>query len=193
MGGFFMHSRPGIMTPFLSEEWFAAVKACIEEARASGMQAWFYDEWSFPSGFAGGAVTGTRPELARKWLLCRPYQPGASGGASGQRAGSRTQQKGEAKTELKPPSRTGTESKREANAEPQTAVEARTEAGPKAVTKDKPEAERTATSNPETPHAYLFAVTQDGYERIDPADEARLDSLLSDRDVTVFEVTLQAD
>lgn len=61
------------MTPFLSEEWFAAVRACIEEARAHGMQAWLYDEWSFPSGFAGGAVTKSRPELARKWLLCRPW------------------------------------------------------------------------------------------------------------------------
>lgn len=73
MGGFFMHSRPGILTQFLSEEWFAAIAACVEEAESSGMEAWLYDEWSFPSGFAGGAVTETRPELARRWLLCRPW------------------------------------------------------------------------------------------------------------------------
>jgi hypothetical protein len=104
MGGFFMHSRPGIMTPFLSDEWFAAIKACIEEARASGMQAWLYDEWSFPSGFAGGAVTETRPELARKWLLCRPYQPGATG----LKAGLEIEQETGRKTELKTPFKTET-------------------------------------------------------------------------------------
>src|SRR5690606_4025916 len=147
MGGFFMHSRPGIMTPFLSDEWFAAIKACIEEARASGMQAWLYDEWSFPSGFAGGAVTETRPELARKWPLCRPYQPGATG----LKAGLEIEQWPGRRTELQTPFKTETESH--------------------------------AESNPEPPHAYLFAVTQDGYERIDPADDARLDSLLSDRNV----------
>lgn len=86
MGGFFMHSRPGIMTPFLSEEWFEAIRACIEEARAHGMQAWLYDEWSFPSGFAGGAVTETRPELARKWLLCRPFDRDAARRPTGEQA-----------------------------------------------------------------------------------------------------------
>ncbi len=30
LGGFFMHSRVGLNTPYLSEEWFECVNACIE-------------------------------------------------------------------------------------------------------------------------------------------------------------------
>jgi hypothetical protein len=76
MGGFFMHARPGMRTPFLSEEWFAAVSASVEEATAHGLQAWIYDESSYPSGFAGGFVPAKRPDLAQKWLTCRPVQTG---------------------------------------------------------------------------------------------------------------------
>lgn len=31
-GGFFMHSRIGLATEYLSEEWFKCVDACINEA-----------------------------------------------------------------------------------------------------------------------------------------------------------------
>ena len=54
MGGFFMHSRVGLLTPFLGEAWMRAVAACIEEASACGIKAWLYDEDRWPSGFAGG-------------------------------------------------------------------------------------------------------------------------------------------
>ena len=57
LGGFFMHSRVGLATPYLSEEWFATVRACVEEARRLGMEAWLYDEDRWPSGAAGGWVT----------------------------------------------------------------------------------------------------------------------------------------
>ncbi len=57
LGGFFMHSRVGLATPYLSEEWFAAVRASVEEARRLGMEAWLYDEDRWPSGAAGGLVT----------------------------------------------------------------------------------------------------------------------------------------
>ena len=33
MGGFFMHSRYGLKTPYLSAEWFESVAACVEKAR----------------------------------------------------------------------------------------------------------------------------------------------------------------
>ena len=33
MGGFFMHSRYGLKTPYLSDEWFECVSACVEKAR----------------------------------------------------------------------------------------------------------------------------------------------------------------
>lgn len=55
-GGFFMHSRVGLVTEYLSEEWFALVRKCAEYGYKKGLQAWLYDEDLWPSGFAGGLV-----------------------------------------------------------------------------------------------------------------------------------------
>jgi hypothetical protein len=68
IGGFFMHSRGGLETPFLSEEWFRACDAAIDEARKLGMLAWAYDEDRWPSGAAGGITTGRFPETAARVL-----------------------------------------------------------------------------------------------------------------------------
>ncbi len=57
LGGFFMHSRVGLATSYLSDDWFACVRACCDEAEKLGMQAWLYDEDRWPSGAAGGLVT----------------------------------------------------------------------------------------------------------------------------------------
>ena len=57
LGGFFMHSRVGLSTPYLSKEWMELVKACVDEAEKQGMEAWLYDEDRWPSGAAGGLVT----------------------------------------------------------------------------------------------------------------------------------------
>ncbi|MCK4276744.1 MAG: hypothetical protein KAX78_09530, partial [Phycisphaerae bacterium] len=57
LGGFFMHSRVGLDTAYLSDEWFQCVSACIDEAEKLDMQAWLYDEDRWPSGAAGGLVT----------------------------------------------------------------------------------------------------------------------------------------
>ncbi|MGN0867257.1 MAG: glycosyl hydrolase [Oligosphaeraceae bacterium] len=57
LGGFFMHARVGLGTPYLGPEWFEAVRACLDEAEKLGMKAWLYDEDRWPSGAAGGLVT----------------------------------------------------------------------------------------------------------------------------------------
>ena len=57
LGGAFMHSRVGLATPYLSEEWFKMVRACADEAKKVGIEAWLYDEDRWPSGAAGGLVT----------------------------------------------------------------------------------------------------------------------------------------
>jgi len=57
LGGFFMHSRVGLATAYLSDEWFEMVRACVDEARKLGMEAWLYDEDRWPSGAAGALVT----------------------------------------------------------------------------------------------------------------------------------------
>ncbi len=56
MGGFFMHARGGLETEYLSEDWFRAVEASVDEAKKRGMQAWCYDENGWPSGFTGGRL-----------------------------------------------------------------------------------------------------------------------------------------
>ncbi|MCS7120078.1 MAG: glycosyl hydrolase [Candidatus Bathyarchaeota archaeon] len=55
-GGYFMHSRVGLVTPYLSNEWMECVRACVEEAKKLDLEAWLYDEDKWPSGFAGGLV-----------------------------------------------------------------------------------------------------------------------------------------
>ncbi len=57
LGGGFMHSRVGLKTAYLSEEWFECIKVCIDEAKKNGLEAWLYDEDRWPSGAAGGLVT----------------------------------------------------------------------------------------------------------------------------------------
>lgn len=56
IGGFFMHARGGLRTPYLSEEWMQCVDACVEKSKQQGMKAWMYDENGWPSGFAGGKL-----------------------------------------------------------------------------------------------------------------------------------------
>jgi len=82
IGGFFMHSRGGLVTPFLSAEWFAACDAAVDEARKQGMLAWVYDEDRWPSGAAGGIVTQRFPEAAGRFLevAVEPAYPAATAG-----------------------------------------------------------------------------------------------------------------
>lgn len=56
-GGFFMHSRVGLETEYLGEEWFALTNECADYGEGKGMQAWLYDEDRWPSGTAGGLAT----------------------------------------------------------------------------------------------------------------------------------------
>ncbi len=56
-GGFYMHSRTGLGTEYLGEEWFRLIDKCAEYGTAIGMEPWLYDEDRWPSGSAGGLVT----------------------------------------------------------------------------------------------------------------------------------------
>ncbi len=57
LGGYFMHSRSGLITEYLSDEWFDLINEVADAAEADGMEAWLYDEDRWPSGSAGGKVT----------------------------------------------------------------------------------------------------------------------------------------
>lgn len=58
----FVHPRPGLMTPYLSADWFKLWKIALNEAERLDMNVWIYDENSYPSGFAGGWVPELMPE-----------------------------------------------------------------------------------------------------------------------------------
>ncbi len=65
----FVHPRPGLMTPYLSEQWFRLWKIALKEAKRLEMNLWIYDENSYPSGFAGGFVPEAMPESRAKGLI----------------------------------------------------------------------------------------------------------------------------
>ena len=56
MGGFFMHAREGLETPYMGEKWLECIRETVKTAAETGMNAWLYDEDRWPSGFAGGLV-----------------------------------------------------------------------------------------------------------------------------------------
>ncbi|MCD6596314.1 MAG: hypothetical protein J7L04_01420, partial [Bacteroidales bacterium] len=62
MGGVFIHPRPGLITEYLSEDWFSLCNYTVQEGKELGMDVWLYDENSYPSGFAGGHVPAEMPE-----------------------------------------------------------------------------------------------------------------------------------
>ena len=76
----FVHPRPGLMTPYLSADWFRLWKVALDEAQRLDMNVWIYDEDSYPSGFAGGLVPAAMPEARGRGLFFtavpRPGKPG---------------------------------------------------------------------------------------------------------------------
>ena len=62
LGGCFVHSREGLETPYLSEEWMEDVAAAADAAEQTGLELWIYDEDKWPSGSAGGKVAAANPE-----------------------------------------------------------------------------------------------------------------------------------
>ena len=70
IGGFFMHSRVGLITPYMGKEWMDIIKISVKEAKKLGMYAYLYDEDRWPSGFAGGMVPERNPEFRQKSIVC---------------------------------------------------------------------------------------------------------------------------
>lgn len=52
MGGF-LHPRAYLKTPYLEEEWWEAIRTCVEASGKWGFKPWLYDEYAWPSGTAG--------------------------------------------------------------------------------------------------------------------------------------------
>ncbi len=73
-GGAFLHPRPGLITEYLSEEWFKLCQHVMEKGQELGMETWLYDENSFPSGFAGGHVQDRMPESYNQGIGLRMHK-----------------------------------------------------------------------------------------------------------------------
>lgn len=62
IGGVFVHPRPGLLTEYLSDEWFHLFDYTVQKGKELDMKVWIYDENSYPSGFAGGHVPAQMPD-----------------------------------------------------------------------------------------------------------------------------------
>ncbi len=69
--GFFMHPRPGLLTPYMSAEFRGKIRLMVEEAEKLGIEAWLYDEDPYPSGAAGGKVIYHHPEYRSRKLVVK--------------------------------------------------------------------------------------------------------------------------
>jgi hypothetical protein len=67
----FVHPRPGLMTPYLGDDWFKLWKIALKEAGQLDMNVWIYDENSYPSGFAGGWVPELMPDARGQGLALK--------------------------------------------------------------------------------------------------------------------------
>ena len=62
IGGVFVHPRPGLITEYLSEDWFDLFDYTVQKGKELNMKVWIYDENSYPAGFAGGHVPAQMPD-----------------------------------------------------------------------------------------------------------------------------------
>ena len=77
-GGFHMHVRTGLDTPYLSPEFLEDIRFCVEKAKEKHMLAWLYDEDRWPSGAAGGFVTKD-PAYRARFLRLTVSPPAGKG------------------------------------------------------------------------------------------------------------------
>ncbi len=72
-GGVFIHPRPGLITPYLSEDWLSLCQFAVDTAKSLGLEIWLYDENSYPSGFAGGHVPAQMPDSVQSGLTMAKF------------------------------------------------------------------------------------------------------------------------
>ncbi|MBQ3178277.1 MAG: hypothetical protein IJB52_10700 [Clostridia bacterium] len=75
-GGYFMHSRSGLITEYLGDEWFDLINSTADAGEKEGLEIWLYDEDRWPSGSAGGKVTED-PQYRMKSLMLFETDPAA--------------------------------------------------------------------------------------------------------------------
>ena len=66
---YFMHSRVGLVTEYLSDKWMELIRSTAEKAGELGVDSWLYDEDRWPSGYAGGKSV-QNPDYRCRTLIC---------------------------------------------------------------------------------------------------------------------------
>lgn len=72
MGGFCIHSRVGLDTEYLGDEFMEYVEKSIKYAEENDMLCYLYDEDRWPSGYGGGKVTENQ-DFRSKYLVITPF------------------------------------------------------------------------------------------------------------------------
>lgn len=75
LGGYFMHSRIGLIPSLLSEEWIRCIQAAIQSGKEEGLKAWLYDEDCWPIDSARDSMLQRGPEYLQKWLEVKIWSP----------------------------------------------------------------------------------------------------------------------
>lgn len=73
IGGVFVHPRPGLLTEYLSDDWFQLFDYTVQKGKELDMKVWIYDENSYPSGFAGGHVPAEMPDSYKHGTALRVH------------------------------------------------------------------------------------------------------------------------
>jgi len=75
LGGYHIHSRIGLETEYLGEEFLELVKHCHAYGQEKGMLTYLYDEDKWPSGAGGGRVACNEEYAARYLLFSKNVYP----------------------------------------------------------------------------------------------------------------------
>lgn len=73
LGGYTIHCRTGLDTPYMGEEFLTLVKEITQKAQKDQMHVYLYDEDRWPSGFGGGMVTKEEKYRGR-YLVFTPFR-----------------------------------------------------------------------------------------------------------------------
>ena len=71
LGGFYIHARNGLKTPYLKKEWFDMVNFAVSTANKANLEPCLYDEDRWPSGACSGLIAEKYPHLRAQKLLCK--------------------------------------------------------------------------------------------------------------------------
>lgn len=69
MNGVILESRPH--PDFLGEKWWRDVDVILDEAKKRNMKVWFFDDSTYPSGFANGKIRDRYPDFMKVYLAKR--------------------------------------------------------------------------------------------------------------------------